>query len=215
MNQLPDIKIKSIEWVDIDTVHPWSENINEHPEQQIQELMDQFLFNGMSSPLEVEVGTNDIVCGCGRWLAAKQLGMKQVPVYFREYDSYSHKFARMTADNGLNRQSILNYSLIHKKLGDLHLPDVKFLGIQNFRFEPDLNTEVVENLKKEWAGMPSYEMQDSRSWKSIIIHFENEMAFKDFQEKLGMELLESTKSSWYPQRERQVHADKAYVESES
>lgn len=158
-----EIKVKQIEFVDIDSIHPWVENINEHPESQIDDLVKQYEFNGMSSPLEVEDGTNDIVAGCGRWLAAKKAGMKKVPVYFREYESYSHKYARMVADNGTARQSELNLSAIHANLENLHLDDISLLGIEDFNFEPNVDDVYTQKIEA-----PIYEPKNKKPDISVL-----------------------------------------------
>jgi hypothetical protein len=131
-----EIKVKEIKLVPVDSIHPWKENVNAHPESQIENLVEQYKFNGMSSPLEVEEGSNDIVAGCGRWTAAKRAGMEFVPVYFRTYETYSHKYARMVADNAVASQAVLDLSSVHKNLENLHIPSIDLLGIADFKFEP-------------------------------------------------------------------------------
>jgi hypothetical protein len=205
-----EIKATEIKLVLIDSIHPWEENANSHPDQQIDDLVEQYKFNGMSSPLEVEQGTNDIVAGCGRWLAAKKAGMKKVPVYFRTYETYSHKYARMVADNGTARQSMLDLTSIHENLKNLHLDSIDLLGIANFRFEPDEQTSIVNDIKAEWDGMPEFENADERPFRTIYVHFHNKEAVAEFFKMIKQDFTEDTKSIWHPKRVNKVRKNLAY-----
>lgn len=205
-----EIKVKELQLVNIDSIHPWDENANEHPEQQIKDLVKQFKFNGMSSPLEVEEGSNDIVAGCGRWLAAKKAGMKKVPVYFRTYDSYSHKYARMTADNGTARQSIMDFTSIHENLKNLHLDEIDLLGISNFKFEPDQETELINDLSGEWNGMPEFDHDDITPFRTIYVHFKSNKEVADFFKMIKQDFTDDTKSIWHPKRVNNVKKNLRY-----
>jgi len=153
-----EIKATEIHLVPIDSIHPWDQNTNKHPDSQINALVEQYKFNGMSSPLEVEEGTGDIVSGNGRWLAAKKAGMSQVPVYFRTYESYSHKYARCVAENAIAAWAELDLSAIHANLENLHLPSIDLLGIEGFRFEPvEQNPSDIDSAYTDKIVAPIYE----------------------------------------------------------
>ena len=50
--------------------------------------------------------------------------------------------------------------------------------------------------------MPEYQNENVESWKQLVVHFENEQDFLKFQELVGQELNEKTKSIHYPKKER-------------
>ena len=132
-----EIKSKEIKIVPIDSIQPWEMNRNKHSEAQIDRLIEIINYQGFSSPLEVDIETNDIVSGCGRFLAAKKMGMTELPVYFRSYDSYDQKYARSVSENAIASWSELDLVNIHVDLQDLELPNIDLLGIEKFEFEPD------------------------------------------------------------------------------
>lgn len=195
-----EIKATEIKLVPIDSVKPWEQNVNKHSKEQIEALVEQFKFNGMSSPLEVEQGTNEIVAGCGRWMAAKKAGMAKVPVYFRTYESYSHKYARMTADNGLNKQSELDFSKIHLNLENLHLEDIGLLGIEGFKFEPTMIEMVNKGSEAdEWAqGMPDFKPGDN--YIKLVYIFGSKEELEQYVVDNKVNVKTKLKNSWlvYP-----------------
>lgn len=132
-----EIKSKEVSIVDIDSIHPWEENANDHPDDQIDALGEIIKFNGFRNPLLVESGTNDIVAGCGRWIAAKKIGLKQIPVIFQTYESYDHKYSHMVADNAIASRAILNLAKINMSIPNLG-PDfnIDHLGILDFKIDP-------------------------------------------------------------------------------
>lgn len=76
------------------------------------------------------------------------------------------------------------------------------------------DTDEMIKWKDEWQGMPEFDQEDQTSWKSIIVHFENEADMKKFGELIGQKLTYRTRSIWYPEAEISRYVDKLYIQND-
>lgn len=77
-----------------------------------------------------------------------------------------------------------------------------------------VNGDHVDDLQKwksEWEGMPEISQKDLTPFKSVVIHFENENAYKLFQETIGQKLTYKTQSTWFPKVENATFIDKVWT----
>ena len=63
----------------------------------------------------------------------------------------------------------------------------------------------------EWVGMPEFDQQNKKPFKEIIVRFETENDYLDFQEKLNQQLTLKTKSIWHPFKSHWGVQRKVYV----
>lgn len=66
----------------------------------------------------------------------------------------------------------------------------------------------------EWVGMPEFSQQKIRPFKELIVRFETEKDYLDFQKQIGQKLTTKTKSIWHPFKshwglERKVYVDES------
>lgn len=73
------------EWVDIDRVRGWEKNPKRHPEAQIKAIIKSIKRFGWGAPLLARPN-GELIAGHGRLEAAKQLGLKKVPVRWMDLD---------------------------------------------------------------------------------------------------------------------------------
>ena len=90
-------KYKSI---DIDLLIPYARNSRTHSDSQITKIASSIKEFGFLNPVIIDKD-NGIIAGHGRVMAAKKLGMKQVPVLLVEHLSETQKRAYIIADNRL------------------------------------------------------------------------------------------------------------------
>lgn len=50
----------------------------------------------------------------------------------------------------------------------------------------------------EWRGMPEFVQKEIKPFKELIIRFENETDYDDFQILIKQKLTNKTKSIWHP-----------------
>jgi hypothetical protein len=131
------IKSKDIRMVPIDELIPNPRNRNDHPEKQIDHLVEQFKYQGFRSPVIVSNRTGFVVAGHGRLIAAKRAGLKQLPAIFQDFDSDEQEYAFGVAENATQGWSELDMSGINADIVDLG-PDfnIEMLGIEDFSVDP-------------------------------------------------------------------------------
>lgn len=93
-------------------------NPNVHPKEQI-EILGQVLANGWRLPITISNRSGMIVRGHGRFMAAKKIGCKVVPVDYQDYDSNEDELADLLADNKLPELSFMDTEKTNKLLNDL------------------------------------------------------------------------------------------------
>lgn len=136
-----DIQIQAndIELVDTTQLIPHPKNMHEHSEEQIERLCKLIQYQGFRTPLTVQKGTNLIVCGHGRMLAAEKLGMTKVPVSYQEFDSEAQLYAHIVADNAIGKDAWASLDLgkINTDILDLGPElEIEMLGLKDFEVEP-------------------------------------------------------------------------------
>jgi ParB-like chromosome segregation protein Spo0J len=133
------IKSESIELVSVDALIPHPKNMHNHPPEQIERLCKLIEYQGFRTPLTVQKGTNLIVTGHGRLMAAKKLGMEKVPVTYQEFDDEAQLYAHIVADNAIGKDTwaTLDLSQINLDIQDLGPElDIDMLGLKDFHIEP-------------------------------------------------------------------------------
>lgn len=64
----------------------------------------------------------------------------------------------------------------------------------------------------EWVGMPEFVQQQIRPFKELIVRFETEQDYKEFQQRIGQKLTVKTKSIWHPFKSHWGLDRKVYVD---
>ena len=90
-------KYKSI---DIDLLIPYARNSRTHSDSQVTKIASSIKEFGFLNPVLIDKD-NGIIAGHGRVMAAKKLGLKEVPILLVEHLSETQKRAYIIADNRL------------------------------------------------------------------------------------------------------------------
>lgn len=147
-----------VEYVGVNSLIPHPKNMHIHSDEQIERLIKIIEYQSFRTPLTVQKGTNLIVCGHGRLMAAKKMGMDRVPVIYQEFESDEQLYAHIVADNAIGKDSWakLDLSQINKDIIDLGPDlDIDLLGLKDFviepleKFEPQGDEDAVPELKEE------------------------------------------------------------------
>lgn len=133
------IKIRSnqIDLIPMDQIKLNPGNTNTHPRDQIEQLKEIIIYQGFRSPCTISNRTGLLIAGEGRYLAAKELGMPEIPVMFQDFDDENQEIAACTSDNAIQAWAILDYVKIQDQLKLMGDFDPKLLGIKDFKL-PDI-----------------------------------------------------------------------------
>jgi len=117
---------------------PYGRNVRRHPKAQIDRLKKSIAEFGFTQPIVVDE-TRTVIVGHGRLLAARDLGLDQVPVVVLDGLSAKQKTAYRILDNKLGDDSTWEFENLQAEL--------EALAIDDFDFEPwDLRFVVEEDV---------------------------------------------------------------------
>src|SRR5260370_16144389 len=95
---------KHIEMWLIERLIPWIRNPRTHSDAQVAQIAASIAEFGFNNPILVDTKAG-ILAGHGRLLAARKLGLKEVPVIVLDHLSEAQKRAYIIADNQLALQA--------------------------------------------------------------------------------------------------------------
>src|SRR5271169_2027906 len=114
--------VKHIELWLIDKLIPWARNPRTHSDAQVAQIAASIAEFGFNNPILVDTKAG-IIAGHGRLLAARKLGLKEVPVIVLDHLSESQKRAYIIADNQLALNAGWNDDLLRSELAALQQED--------------------------------------------------------------------------------------------
>lgn len=104
------------------SLFPDPRNARTHPRRQVEQIIASIRAFGFSNPLLADPQGN-LIAGHGRLLAARQLGMDEVPVIELEGLSDSQKKALRLADNKIALNAGWDLEILKLELAELKLPE--------------------------------------------------------------------------------------------
>lgn len=143
-----------IEYVDINSIRLNPENTNKHSDDQIRSLAKSIDYQKMRSPLVIArtVGDNEVnylMKGEACYLACRSLGHTEVPVIFQHFIDEDQARAYVTSDNEFSKWSKTDYGQVNEQIASFDPSfDIDFLGIKNFKLDPDFEDEAKEKKPK-------------------------------------------------------------------
>jgi hypothetical protein len=108
----------AVEYRPLALLIPYARNPRTHSEAQVAEIAASIREFGFTNPILVD-GENGIIAGHGRLLAARQLGMTEVPVIELAGLTEAQKRAYVIADNKLTLNAGWDNKLLSLELGEL------------------------------------------------------------------------------------------------
>ena len=135
-------KIADVHEVSLEKLRPYERNAKIHGAFQIEKLKDSIKEFGFISPCLIDADYN-IIAGHGRVMAAKELGIREVPCVFIEGLTDEQRRAYILADNRLGELGEWDMALVFGELTELN--DLGF-DVELTGFEmPEESPEVVED----------------------------------------------------------------------
>ena len=126
-----------IEYVPLDSIKPYKNNAKLHPDEQVEQICNSIRETGFNDP--IGVWHDEIAEGHGRLLAAKKLGMKEVPIIRLDDLTDEQRRAYMLAHNKLTMNSGFDIELLDMELAEIETIDMTLLG-----FDETKNSEPID-----------------------------------------------------------------------
>lgn len=131
-----------IEYLPVDGLRPYERNAKKHPQEQVEHIANSIREFGFRQPLVIDKD-GVLVIGHGRLLAAKKLGMTEVPCVRADDLTDEQIKALRLADNKTN-ESEWDFSLL-----DAELDEILNIDMSEFGFDLDGDAEPVEIVEDE------------------------------------------------------------------
>jgi ParB/RepB/Spo0J family partition protein len=133
----------SVVSMNIAEIKPYKKNAKNHLDKQIDQIIRSIEAFGFNQPIVIDKNCV-IIVGHGRFIAAKKLGMKKVPVYIANLSNAKAKAYRL-ADNRLN-ESTWDMDLVIEEIKELDTEgfDTSLTGFDKDVLELDFNFQNTE-----------------------------------------------------------------------
>ena len=150
----------SIVYRSVDTVFPDRRNARTHPKRQLDQIAASIREFGFTNPILIDP-SSVLVAGHGRLLAAKAMGLAEVPTITLEGLSEAQKRALRIADNKIALGAGWDLDLLKIELSELNLNiDLSLTGFSTGELdvilegEPDPDDEVIPAAPAEPRTRP-------------------------------------------------------------
>ena len=143
-----------IELKKVDELIPYSKNARLHSEAQVAQIAASIIEFGFTNPVLID-GEKGIIAGHGRLMAARKLGLKEVPVVVLDHLSETQKKAYIIADNKLAENAGWDEEILASELADL----------KNEDFNLDLIGFEDQELEKIFANL--YDRENEQETEEI------------------------------------------------
>ena len=156
--QLNPAMARRIEVWKIGDLTPYDKNPRTHSEEQTKQIAASIAEFGFVSPILVDKEAG-IIAGHGRWAAAKELGMEEVPVVVLDHLTPKQKKAYVIADNQIALNAGWDESLRAQEVASLSLADfnLELLGFDDEMMDNLLDPEDIDKPMQPVEGAEEYD----------------------------------------------------------
>lgn len=142
-----------IENISINKLMPYENNARKHTEEDVQTIINSIQEFGFNDPVGVWGENNIIVEGHGRFLAAKKLGIKEIPCIRLDELSDEQRKAYSLAHNKTAEMSTWDFDKL-----EMELESITDIDMSEFNFNLDGgNTFDESQLDELFADAPEKE----------------------------------------------------------
>lgn len=139
MRPMPELEVVKVPTADL---LEYQNNAKEHPLFQVDQIaasIEQFGFNNPILAWHNDDGEPEIVAGHGRLLAARKLGLEELPVVFLDHMSEEQRRAYILVDNQLNLSSGFDLAMLQSELERITDFDMTMFDFDIETFEPSFD----------------------------------------------------------------------------
>lgn len=145
-----------IEYLPTDELQMYEGNANNHTAHQIDQIAESIEEFDFSSPILAwhnEDGEAVIVAGHGRLMAARKLGIEELPVVFLDHMTDEQRRAFTLVENQLTRLSDFDEDTLQAELAkidgiDMGMFDFQDISDVEFDVAPDIQEREVREVRK-------------------------------------------------------------------
>lgn len=174
---------------------PYAANSRTHSDAQVAQIAASIKEFGWTNPILVS-GDNSIIAGHGRLLAARKLGMDEVPTIVLDHLSKAQQRALVIADNQLALNAGWDMKMLKAEIEDLDLENfnLEILGFDESFLDELLETAPSGNADNPYTDkvkIPTYEPQGEKPSVEEL-----------YDDKKAVELIAAIQSSNLSEKEK-------------
>jgi ParB-like chromosome segregation protein Spo0J len=151
----------------IDSLIPYAKNARVHDEAQIAQIAGSIKEFGFNNPVLIDKD-NGIIAGHGRVMAARKLGLTEVPTILLDHLSETQRKAYILADNRIAINSTWDNEMLSLELMDIK--DDVSLAMLGFNVD-ELDALLKEISSTELPNLPDGDKQPFQQ-KTFTLHDE-------------------------------------------
>lgn len=139
MRPMPELKVETVPTADL---LEYVNNAKLHPAEQVDQIaasIEEFGFNNPILAWHNDDGEPEIVAGHGRLLAARKLGLRELPVVFLDHMTEEQRRAYILVDNQLTMNSGFDFDILSDELDAITGTDMSEFG-----FDLDIDMDFEE-----------------------------------------------------------------------
>lgn len=187
----------------VDSLVPHPQNYRRHGPGQLAHIEASLRANGVYRPVVVADDGATILAGHGVVEACRRVGVEEVSVARLPFGPDDPRALRVLAgDNEVSKGAEVDDRLLAEILRSLSVDEDGLLGTgyDDEAFERLVHVSRTESetradIAAEWEGMPEYEHEDKRAFRSVVVHFQDADAVATFERLLGRELPERARAT--------------------
>lgn len=151
MRPMPQLEVVE---VPTEELLEYPNNAKLHPAEQVDQIaasIEKFGFNSPILAWHNDEGEPEIVAGHGRLMAARKLGLEELPVVFLDHMDEEQRRAYILVDNKLNLNSGFDFEILDMELDgivDIDMSEFGFVDLDDINLD-DMFQEAPEEDKKE------------------------------------------------------------------
>lgn len=130
MRPMPELEVVKVPTADL---LEYQNNAKIHDHQQVDQIaasIEEFGFNNPILAWHNDDGEPEIVAGHGRLMAARKLGLKELPVVFLDHMSEEQRRAYIIVDNSTNLSSGFDMDILSVELDAIVDIDMEQFGVE-------------------------------------------------------------------------------------
>ena len=141
-----------IDYVKVSDLIPYAANSRTHSDAQVAQIAASIREFGFTNPILIN-DEHTIIAGHGRLMAARKLGLEEVPAITLNHLSKAQQKALVIADNQLALNAGWDVDMLKAEIEDLHLEDfdLSLLGFDDKFLDGLLEPEPTDGLTDEDA----------------------------------------------------------------
>lgn len=141
-----------IDYERVDALLPYAANSRTHSDAQVAQIAASIKEFGWTNPILID-GDNTIIAGHGRLLAARKLGMEEVPIIVLDHLTKAQQRALVIADNQLALNAGWDANMLKAEIDGLNLDgfNLDLLGFSDDELAKFLDNGPTEGLTDEDA----------------------------------------------------------------